>query len=125
MVLPTDCKLYRKTKKYIYRKYPKHSAYRSGLLVKQYKKDFSNKYGTRKSPYTGKKSNTKKKGLSRWFAEKWRNQRGNVGYKYKNDIYRPTKRITSHTPKTFSDIGIDKLKKSRREKYRKGRVYKF
>ena len=37
---PVDNNLYNKTKKYIYKKYPKHSAYRSGLLVKKYKKDF-------------------------------------------------------------------------------------
>ena len=34
---PSDKKLYEKVKKEIYKKYPKHSAYRSGLLVKQYK----------------------------------------------------------------------------------------
>ena len=37
---PVDNNLYNKTKKYIYKKYPKHSAYRSGLLVKKYKKYF-------------------------------------------------------------------------------------
>ena len=70
---PVDNKLYNKTKKYIYKKYPKHSAYRSGLLVKKYKKDFTKKYGKRRQPYIGKR--TKKKGLSRWFLEKWTNQR--------------------------------------------------
>ena len=34
---PSDKKLYEKVKKEIYKKYPKHSAYRSGLLVKEYK----------------------------------------------------------------------------------------
>ena len=42
--LPNDKKLYNKTKKYIYKKYPKHSAYRSGLLVQEYKKRFSKKW---------------------------------------------------------------------------------
>ena len=34
---PTNKKLYEKVKKEIYKKYPKNSAYRSGLLVKTYK----------------------------------------------------------------------------------------
>ena len=37
---PVDNNLYNKTKKKNYKKYPKHSAYRSGLLVKKYKKYF-------------------------------------------------------------------------------------
>ena len=38
--IPTDKQLYNKTKLYIYKKYPKHSAYRSGILVKTYKDKF-------------------------------------------------------------------------------------
>ena len=57
---PTDNSLYNKIKKDIYKKNPKHSAYRSGILVKTYKKEFLKKYG-KKKPYTGKK--TKKRGL--------------------------------------------------------------
>ena len=34
---PANKKLYEKVKDEIYKKYPKHSAYRSGLLVKSYK----------------------------------------------------------------------------------------
>ena len=82
---PRDDTLYNKTKKQIYKLYPKHSAYRSGLLVKSYKKKFTKKHGKNKNPYIGKKNT--KIGLLRWFDEKWVNQRGKVGYKYKNDIY--------------------------------------
>jgi len=120
---PVDIKLYNKTKKQIYKKYPKHSAYRSGILVKTYKINFKKKYGTKKSPYLGKK--TEKKGLNRWFKEKWVNQRGEVGYKYKNDIYRPSKRITNKTPKTHKELSKNKIKKARITKYRKGRVNRF
>ena len=35
---PKNKKLYEKVKDEIYKEYPKHSAYRSGLLVKEYKK---------------------------------------------------------------------------------------
>ena len=34
---PTDQALYAKTKKQVYKKHPKHSAYRSGILVQTYK----------------------------------------------------------------------------------------
>lgn len=122
MSVPVDKKLYNKTKKKIYSKYPKHSAYRSGLLVQEYKKQFSKKYGKRKEPYKGKKN---KKGLKRWFREKWVNQRGEVGYKYKSDIYRPSKRITKKTPKTHKELSKKAIKKARTEKYRKGRVKRF
>jgi|TARA_B110000008_G_scaffold176376_1_gene175921 hypothetical protein len=120
---PRDIKLYNTTKKHIYKKYPKHSAYRSGLLVKQYKKNFTKKYGKRKKPYLGNKPHNK--GLKRWFDENWTNQRGEVGYKHKNDVYRPNKRITAKTPKTFREIGKKRIKIARTKKYKKGRVDKF
>ena len=120
---PVDLKLYNKTKKIIYKKNPIHSAYRSGNLVKTYKKAFTKKYGIRKQPYIGKKET--KKGLKRWFDEKWVNQRREVGYKYKNDIYRPSKRITKKTPKTHKELKKKEIKRARREKYRTGRVKRF
>ena len=123
MVEPTDEKLYNTVKKKIYKEQPKHSAYRSGKVVKEYKKIFTKKYGKRKSPYKGNK--TKKRGLSRWFSEKWVNQRGEVGYKNKNDIYRPTFRITKKTPTTHDELSKKQIKRARSEKYRKGRVSKF
>lgn len=122
---PRDTKLYNKTKKQIYKKIPKHSAYRSGILVQTYKKKFKNKYGTKKSPYKGNKTKTKKRGLTRWFKEKWVNQRGEIGYKYKNDIYRPSKRITKKTPLTHKELSRKEINRARTNKYRKGRVYRF
>ena len=122
MAEPNDIILYNKVKTQIYKKHPKHSAYRSGIVVKTYKNEFKNIYGN-KSPYKGKK--TKKKGLKRWFAEDWRNQRGEIGYKYDNDVYRPTKRITKKTPKTFKELKKKQIKRARTEKYRKGRVKRF
>jgi hypothetical protein len=120
---PVDKKLYDKIKKRIYKKQPTHSAYRSGKVVKEYKKQFTKKYGKRKSPYKGTK--TKKRGLTRWFEEKWVNQRGEIGYKNKNDIYRPTHIITKKTPTTHGELSKKRIKHARSEKYRKGRVSKF
>ena len=122
IIKPRDPQLYNKTKKQIYNKIKKHSAYRSGLLVQTYKKKFKKKYGN-KNPYIGQKNLNN--GLGRWFREDWKNQRGSIGYKYKNDIYRPTNKITIKTPKTFSELSKKRIKKARTIKYRKGRVYRF
>jgi len=113
--IPNDRKLYEQVKNEIYAQYPKHSAYRSGLLVKEYK--------ARGGTYSGKKD--KKTGLTAWFNEDWRNTRGEVGYKYKSDVYRPTKRITKDTPKTFAELSKKEIERARREKARTGRVKKF
>jgi hypothetical protein len=123
-MIPTDQKLYNKIKNQIYLKYPKHSAYRSGLIVKEYKKQFNTIYkNNNKLPYKGKKPT--QKGLVRWFKEKWLNQRLETGYKYKSDIYRPTKRITKKTPKTLFELTNKELKIARRKKLTKKRVNKF
>lgn len=119
---PTDGSLYTKTKKFIYDKNPVHSAYRSGTLVKEYKRRFKMKHGAMKEPYTGAIQN---KGLTRWFKEDWKNQRGGVGYKYKSDIYRPTKVITNKTPKTFKELSKSDISKAMKKKKLKGRVNKF
>jgi len=122
MGTPADSKLYNRVKKRIYKQNPVHSAYRSGMIVSQYKKAFKKKYGDGVTPYIGKKTQD---GLSRWYKEEWRNQRGEVGYKYKSDIYRPTKRISKKTPKTFSELSLRDMQKSRNKKYKTGRVDKF
>lgn len=123
MPKPKDMSLYNKVKARVYKKIPKHSAYRSGVVVSSYKKAFSKKYGKRKKPYSGKR--TKKRGLGRWFKEKWVNQRGKVGYKYKSDIYRPSKRITRKTPTTHKELSRKQVKRARSEKRRTGRVKRF
>ena len=116
MSVPTDKKLYEKVKAEIYKKYPKHSAYRSGLLVKEYK--------SQGGKYSGKENQST--GLNRWFREEWKNQRGETGYKYKSDVYRPTKKIDKHkTPATFNELSKKELESARREKAKKGRVKQF
>ena len=118
---PRDPILYNTIKEEISNKY-KHSAYRSGLIVKKYKDEYYKKYGTNDS-YIGNKP--KLSNLQRWFAENWRNQRGEVGYKYQNDIYRPTIRINKDTPTTFSELTKEQIAKAKKEKATKGRVYRF
>ena len=88
MPTPNDKDLYEKVKKEITSKY-KPSAYRSGLIVKKYKEEYLKKHKN-DNAYSGNKENSN---LRRWFKETWKNQNGEVGYKNKGDIYRPTKKI--------------------------------
>ncbi len=119
---PRDKRLYEMVKKRVYTSNPTHSAYRSGMLVSEYKKSFVRKYGKDTNPYIGDKP---KDGLTRWFKEDWRNQRGEEGYKKKGDIYRPTKRITSKTPKTLGELSKTDITKAQKQKKKTGRVVKF
>ena len=61
MPTPTDKDLYEKVKSLADKIYDKPSAYKSGYIVKTYK-ELGGKY-------SGKKPD--KKGLDRWFKEKW------------------------------------------------------
>lgn len=111
---PINKSLYKKVKKEIFSKYPENSAYRSGLLVKTYKE--------RGGKYIGNKS---KSSLNRWFQEDWKNQRGGIGYSKTGDVYRPTKKVSKKTPKTFKELGKTRIRKAIEEKKKTGRVQKF
>ena len=47
-----------------------------------------------------------KKGLAlkRWFKEDWRTPSGKKGYEGGENTFRPTKRVSSKTPKTSSEL---------------------
>jgi hypothetical protein len=121
MPTPTDEKLYQKIKNDLFKIYTKPSAYRSGLLVKKYKEEYIKKHNN-KNYYKGNKETSN---LKRWFDEDWRNQRGEIGYKKKGDIYRPTIRINEKTPITFNEISKNQIERAKKEKATKGRVKKF
>jgi len=112
---PTNKKLYAKARA----KYSsmKHSAYKSSLVVKEYKK----LGGT----YSGKKPTAKDKGLKRWHSEKWETRSGSTTYKKKGDIFRPTKRITKDTPTTMKELTKKQKDKAEAEKKKKGKVKKY
>jgi len=97
---PKDPILYKQVKDYIYSNYPKHSAYRSGMIVKMYK-ELGGQYIGDKLVDTG---------LTRWFKEEWVDINP-----YKTDstypVYRPTKRITKDTPLTIDEIPFENIKK--------------
>ena len=115
---PSNKALYERVKKKIYAKIPKHSAYRSGLLVKEYKKQG----GT----YKGSKPTAKEGGnLKSWFSEKWKTQTGSTTYKKKGDIFRPTVRVSKKTPSTMSELSAKEKKDAIKEKKATGRVKKY
>lgn len=122
MPTPKDQVLYDKIKKDVYLKYPKHSAYRSGMLVKAYKEAYLKKYKSNDA-YLGSKNPNQ--GLQRWFSEVWLNQRGQVGYQKKGDIYRPLFRVTKDTPTTYSELSRSQIEKAMKEKKTKGRVKRY
>lgn len=95
MPIPINLELYNMVKKEADRIYSKPSAYKSGFIVKEYKK--------RGGEYSGKQTNT---GLTRWYKEDWKDI-GNKAY----PVYRPTKRITKDTPLTASEIDPIQAKK--------------
>ena len=112
---PKNKKLYEEVKNEVYKKHPQHSAYRSSLLVKTYK--------AKGGEYIGKKDD--EKGLGKWYRERWTNTRGETGYQYKNDIYRPTVRVNKDTPTTHKELSAKQIKEARAEKAKNGRVKKF
>ena len=89
------------------------------IVVDYWYKNIKSRGGT----YVGAKNS--KKGLGKWFDEKWKNQRGEVGYKNKSDVYRPTVRVNKDTPTTFKELTKEQIKKAQTEKAKTGRVKKF
>ena len=70
--------------------------------------------------------NTPLKNLRRWFQEDWRTPSGSKTYtKGDSGIFRPTKKVSSKTPKTYSELTPADIAKARKERRTKGRVSKF
>lgn len=114
---PTNEKLWARVKREADNIYKKHSAYKSGWMVKRYK-ELGGKF--RRAP-----NKPDARPLARWFAEDWRNQHGTTGYEHKNDVYRPTRRVTRKTPKTHRELSARRIRRVAREKSRTGRVRRF
>ena len=96
MPTPNDKKLYAKVKKLADTVYSKPSAYKSGYIVKEYKRQG----GTYSDDDEDKK-------LKRWFDEMWTDVGGKA-----YPVYRPTKIISKKdTPLTVKEIKPSNLKK--------------
>lgn len=114
---PINKKLWMRVKREADMVYKKHSAYKSGWIVKRYK-ELGGKFRRMSKALDARP-------LARWFAEDWRNQHGTTGYEHKNDVYRPTRRVTRRTPKTHRELSTRQIKRATREKSRTGRVRRF
>jgi hypothetical protein len=100
MSKPFNINLYNKVKQEAEIIYKKPSAYKSGWIVKEYKR--------RGGKYKGTKTDN---GLTRWFLEDWKDV-GNKDY----PVYRPTIRISKLTPLTVDEIDKSNLKKQIKQK---------
>jgi len=125
---PVDKSLYSRVKSRANKKFSsKTGIYKSSWIVKEYKR-----LGGK---YRGKKPSVKSPGLKRWYKEKWvdlnrpiKNSSGKViGYKScgrssiktkRYPLCRPSKRVTSGTPRTFKEISKSKIRRAKREKSR-------
>ena len=61
--------------------------------------------------------------LKRWFKEKWTDEKGNVCGSSKNKKTkkcRPSKKVSSKTPRTWSSLSPDQKRKAVAEKKRTG-----
>ena len=94
MPTPINKDLYEAVKEYADIVYSKSSAYKSGFIVKMYKK----LGGTYEDDH-------KEHNLKRWYEERWTDV-GNKEY----PVYRPTIRINKNTPLTVSEIDKNNLK---------------
>lgn len=134
--VPSNPALYKKVKSETKRKFKVYpSAYANAWLVKEYKRR-GGKYRSSSSRNTSKKSTKKypkSTGLSRWFDEKWIDvcklpkkvscgrSRVPLSKSKSKKTYpycRPSKRISSKTPRTASELSKEEIKRRCRSKKR-------
>lgn len=109
--MPTakDPQLYEQARAEADKVYKKPSAYKSGFIVKKYKELYKNKHGAGPAYSDDKQP----KNLKRWYLEKWEDV-GEGPY----PLYRPTRRISSATPKTVQEIPQSRIKEQDKLKQR-------
>lgn len=123
---PTNQKLYNRIKanvKTTVSRWP--SAYASAMLVKKYKNAMKGK-----GPAYIQNSGENGGGLRRWFKEKWIDiktgkQCGSVKTRRYYPACRPSKRVSTRTPKTLSEMSGPQIKRAikRKQKVRgEGRI---
>jgi hypothetical protein len=63
--------------------------------------------------------------LKRWFKEDWRTLSGDKDYSKGDRSFRPTKKISSETPTTASELSEYEKRRGKAEKRDKGRVSRW
>jgi hypothetical protein len=70
--------------------------------------------------------NTPLKNLRRWFQEDWRTPSGSKTYtKGDSGIFRPTRKVSKDTPKTYSELTPADITKAKKERKTRGRVSRY
>ena len=77
------------------------------------------------SPF--KKVRKTKEGLAlkRWFKEEWETPGGSKDYSDGDVVFRPTKKVSKDTPKTYGELSPSDIAAVINEKKTKGRVSKY
>lgn len=104
MPRPLDPKLYERARRAVDRVYKKPSAFRSGAIVKLYKR-LGGRYADDHHP----------KNLARWFKEKWQDVNP-LKTKTSYPVFRPTVRVSSRTPLTVHEVDPSDLRRKSRLK---------
>jgi hypothetical protein len=55
------------------------------------------------------------KNLKRWFEEEWETPSGEKDYSKGENTFRPTKKVSSDTPKTWSEVTPESKRKAQRD----------
>ena len=63
--------------------------------------------------------------LRRWFKEDWKTRGGDDDYSGGESTFRPTKKVSSKTPSTWSELTEEEKDAAANEKNTKGRVTKY
>tara|TARA_A100001515_G_scaffold90586_1_gene72142 strand:+ start:604 stop:891 length:288 start_codon:yes stop_codon:yes gene_type:complete len=63
--------------------------------------------------------------LRRWFKEDWTTPSGKKDYSSGENTFRPTKKISKKTPKTWSQLSKGEKAAASREKTKTGRVSRY
>lgn len=118
-------KIHRRIKRRLKKQGRGWSLFASSELVRTYKKEYSKKKPRSKKAYSGNKP--KNSGIVRWFKEDWidvcklprkvkcgRSDAKNLSYsemKRKYPYCRPSKKVTSGTPKTYKSLSDSSRKR--------------
>lgn len=79
-----------------------------------------------KSPFNKVRKTKEGLALKRWFQEDWRTPKGKKGYsKGDSGTFRPTKKVSKDTPKTYSELSPSDLAAAKAERKAKGRVSRY
>jgi hypothetical protein len=79
-----------------------------------------------KSPFKQVRKTKEGLALKRWFKEEWKTPEGKEEYsKGDSGTFRPTKKVSKDTPKTYSELSPSDLAAAKAERKAKGRVSRY